>query len=343
MFHSLRVARIIQETPDARSIVLDVPPSLSNEFLYRAGQFVTVEIEHQGERLRRCYSLASSPDCGEGHKFTVKRVQGGRVSSWLNEKLREGDALSVMRPEGRFVLDASEAPLVLFAGGSGITPVVSILKTALETTMRSMTLVYANRDARSIIFEREIEQLHLAHVDRVRVFHRLDDKHGLLDEKQVQHLVNAERGAQAYLCGPAPFMALVERALSNAGWPGDRIKIERFTLAQRADGAAAAAPPAAAAGGSEVPDTIEVHLRGEKHVVPYAPGKTLLQTARDAGLDAPYSCEEGFCGCCASDLLEGKVVMAADDALSVEEKKRGMILACQSRPVTKRCAFRFVD
>jgi 3-ketosteroid 9alpha-monooxygenase subunit B len=344
MFHSLRVARIIQETADARSIVLDVPPSLSTEFLYRAGQFITVEIEHEGERLRRCYSLASSPDCQEGHKFTVKKVAGGRVSTWLNERLREGDTVSVMRPEGRFVLDASEAPLLLVAGGSGITPVISIFKTALETTMRSITLLYANRDARSVIFERELERLHLAHVDRVRVFHRLDDKHGVLDEKQVQHLANGERNAQCYLCGPGPFMALVERALANAGWPGERIKIERFTLAaQRADGAAAEAAPATAGASAEVPDMIEVHLRGEKHVVPYAPGKTLLQTARDAGLDAPYSCEEGFCGCCASDLLEGKVVMAADDALSIEEKKRGMILACQSRPLTKRCAFRFVD
>jgi 3-ketosteroid 9alpha-monooxygenase subunit B len=230
---------------------------------------------------------------------------------------------------------------MLFAGGSGITPVISIIKTALETTMRSITLVYANRDARSVIFEREIEQLHLAHVDRMRVFHRLDDKHGVLDEKQVQHLANTERGAQTYLCGPAPFMSLVEHALSVMGWPAERIRIERFTIAaQRGEEPAL---PKAPAGPEDVPDSIEVHLRGEKHVVPYAPGKTLLQTARDAGLDAPYSCEEGFCGCCASDLLEGKVVMAADDALSNEEKKRGMILACQSRPVTKRCAFRFVD
>ena len=340
MFHSLRVSRIVQETADARSIVLDVPPSLANEFHFRAGQFVTVEIEHGGERLRRCYSLASSPDCNEGHKFTVKRVKGGRVSTWLNETLREGDVLSVMRPEGRFVLDGGEAPLMLFAGGSGITPVISIFKTALETTMRSITLVYANRDARSVIFERELEQLHLAHIDRVRVFHRLDDKHGILDEKQVHHLATTERSAQAYLCGPAPFMALVEHALSTLGWPGDRIKIERFTIAaQRGEEPALQR----SGGGEEVPDAIEVHLRGEKHVVPYAPGKTLLQTARDAGLDAPYSCEEGFCGCCASDLLEGKVVMAADDALSIEEKRRGMILACQSRPVTRKCAFRFVD
>jgi 3-ketosteroid 9alpha-monooxygenase subunit B len=339
MFHSLRVMRTVRETADAKTFVLAVPPELSAEFAYRAGQFVTIEIEHEGERLRRCYSLASSPDCSEEPRVTVKRVRGGRVSNWLNDRVSDGDTLSVMPPEGRFVLDRTDAPLLLFAGGSGITPVISILKTALATTARRATVLYANRDAGSIIFEKELEGLAQAHRHRLRLVHRLDDVHGLLEEREVRALAASEPDAACYLCGPAPFMALVEGALSSAGFPPERIRIERFVLAsshQPSSSLAREAPP------GEVPDVVEVVLRGVSHRVPYSPGKTLLQTAREAGLDAPYSCEEGFCGCCAADLLEGRVVMDADDALSAEEKRKGMILACQSRPVTSRCAFRFV-
>lgn len=338
MFHPVRVARIVEETADARSIVLDVPPALARDFTYRAGQFITVELEVGGQRLRRCYSLASSPDCDGEHKVTVKRVRGGPVSNWMNDSLRTGDVLSVLKPEGRFVLDAGEAPLVLFAAGSGITPVISIVKTALATTKRRVTLLYANRDARSVIFADELSRLERAHADRLRVVHRLDDAHGMLDEGAVRALASPQREASFFVCGPALFMALVERGLAAAGVPEDRVRVERFVFTPHSHDAAPAAPT-----GAEIPGFVDVTLRGEQHRVPYAPGKTLLQTARDAGLDAPYSCEEGFCGCCASHLLEGRVVMAADDALSSEEKKKGMILACQSRPVTRRCAFRFAD
>jgi 3-ketosteroid 9alpha-monooxygenase subunit B len=336
MFHERPVARIVEETPEAKSIVLDVPPGLAPELEYRAGQFVTVELELDGERLRRCYSLASCPDCESEHKITVKRTAGGRVSNWLNDHLRVGDLLSVMPPEGRFVLDDRDAPLLLFAGGSGITPVISILKSALTTTQRRVTLVYANRDRRATIFAEELDRLQEAHPGRLTVHHRFDTVHGVMDEAAVQALASERKGASCFLCGPGPFMALVERALGAAGVAPEHVRVERFTLATPG------AVPAALATDAQ-PEFIDVELRGERHRVPYTAGKTLLQVARDAGLDAPYSCEEGFCGCCASDLLEGRVTMAADDALSTEEKRRGMILACQSRPVTPRCAFRFVD
>jgi 3-ketosteroid 9alpha-monooxygenase subunit B len=338
MFHAVRVARIVEETTEAKSIVLEIPPSLAATFAYRAGQFVTLEVELGGERLRRCYSLASSPDGESEHKVTVKRTRDGRVSHWLNDSLRAGDSLSALPPEGRFVLDAVAAPLLLFAGGSGITPVVSLLKTALATTERRITLLYANRDAGSVIFADELARLERAHADRLRVVHRLDEDHGWLDEGAVRALASEQDDASCYVCGPAPFMALIEAGLSAAGVPEERIRVERFVFTPHANDSAPAPPD-----GAEIPDFVDVVLEGKQHHIPYVPGKTLLQTARDAGLDAPYSCEEGFCGCCASDLLEGRVVMAADDALSAEEKRRGMILACQSRPVTRRCAFRFAD
>jgi 3-ketosteroid 9alpha-monooxygenase subunit B len=346
MFHPVRVGRIVEETAEAKSIVLDVPASLVKDFGYRAGQFLTFEVEVAGERLRRSYSLASSPDCEGGHKVTVKRVEGGRVSCWFNDRLKVGDVLQVTRPEGRFVLDAAPGPLVLFAAGSGITPVVSLVKTAIKTTNRWVLLFYANRDARSIIFERELAGLEQANPSRLRVVHRLDEVHGLVDDRTVREVAAANPGGSFYLCGPTPFMALVEQTLRAAGVPEERIHIERFaspSTPKSAEETAAAVAAATPSNGAGVPAFIDITLRGEKTQVPYKPGKTLLQTAKDAGLDAPFSCEEGFCGCCASQLLEGQVVMAADDALTTEEKKKGMILACQSRPTTTRCAFRFLD
>jgi 3-ketosteroid 9alpha-monooxygenase subunit B len=339
MFYDLPVARVVEETADAKSFVFDVPFSLKTEMRYRAGQFVTLEVDVGGETLRRCYSLASSPDCESEPKITVKRTQGGKVSNWLNDRVQAGHELSVMPPEGRFVLDARDAPLLLFAGGSGITPVISILKSALTTTRRRATLVYANRDRGATIFAAELEGLAAAHPGRIDVRHRLDDLHGVIDGASVHAVAREHLDASCFVCGPGPFMGVVERALMGAGVPPDHVRIERFTIAS--SGARPAGDGSTDQG--EIPDFVEVELRGKRHRVPYTPGKTLLQTARDAGIDAPYSCEEGFCGCCASDLLEGKVKMDADDALSTEEKRRGMILACQSRPTTGRCVFRFVD
>jgi 3-ketosteroid 9alpha-monooxygenase subunit B len=338
MFHALRIAQIVHETLDAKSIVLEVPPALASEFAYRAGQFLTIQVECGSERLQRCYSLASAPGCDREHKVTVKRVRGGRVSNWLHDRLRVGDRLPVMRPEGRFVLDRTDAPLLLFAAGSGITPVISILKTALLTTTRRATLLYANRDEASVIFREELESLRNANQDRLRVLHRFDDVHGLLDESTVCAVVTGTPGASCYVCGPGPFMELIERAATSSGVSPERMRIERFTVGMSVQQA-----PRESVDPSEVPEYLDVGLRGGQHRVAYSAGKTLLQAAREGGLDAPYSCEEGFCGCCAADLLDGRVAMDADDALSGEEKRRGMILTCQARPLTRRCAFRFVD
>ncbi len=338
MFHSLRVAAIVDETNDAKSFVLEVPSELTSDFAYRAGQYLTIEVPQPAGALRRSYSLASSPEHDKQHKVTVKRVADGRGSNWLHDTIRVGDRLSVSRPEGRFVLDAATGPLVLFAGGSGITPVISIIKTALATTTRAVTLVYANRDRASIIFADALAALATAHPNRFRVIHRLDVEHGFLDAATVTAIVKESAGASMYLCGPAPFMATIERALLDAGVDEAKIYIERFTASGNA--ATEPAPPVAA---SDTPEFLDVEVQGKKHRVPYVAGKTLLQAARDAGLDAPYSCEEGFCGTCASQLLAGKVTMAADDALSTEEKKKGMILACQAKPTTRECAFRFVE
>ncbi len=281
----------------------------------------------------------------------MKRVDGGRISNWVNDRLRAGEVVSVLPPEGRFVLGASTAPLMLFAAGSGITPVIALLKSALAARdngrpVRRVKLVYANRDARSVIFARELDALVRAHPDQVEVVHRHDDRDGFLRASDVPGLL-VGRDADCYVCGPTPFMDAVERGLGDARVPGERIHIERFVSppAPRPVAEPPAAPAVALTGGAgdDVPEAIDVVFRGERHAVPYAAGKTLLRAAIDGGVDAPYSCEEGFCGCCVARLVEGRVEMAADDALSTDEKKRGLILTCQSTPKTRRCVIEYLD
>jgi 3-ketosteroid 9alpha-monooxygenase subunit B len=340
MFHSLRVAALIDETPDAKSIVLEVPGMLAPAFVHRPGQFLTLRLDVGGGPVERCYSLSSAPEVEKIHKVTVKRVPGGVLSPWLHERLKVGDRVEVKPPEGRFVLDEADAPLLMFAGGSGITPVISIIKSALASTRRRVRLVYANRNLTSIIFHEELERLARAYRGRLEVVHRLDDAQGPFEASVVAGAVAGLNDPSVFVCGPAPFMALVERTVIAAGASPDRVRIERFTLSGPL-AAAQSGPATGAAPGT--PEFIDIELRGEHHRVPYTKGKTLLQTARDGGLDAPYSCEEGFCGSCASDLLEGRVEMATCDALTEAEQKNGMIVACQSRPLTIRCSFRFVE
>lgn len=340
-FHALRVARVIDETHDTRSYELDVPEALRDAFAYQSGQFLTLAIpwaDVAGGVLKRCYSLASAPGSDPAPKVTVKRVAGGRASNWLNDHVHAGDVIGVQAPAGRFVLGKGDGPLVLFAGGSGITPIISIIKTALARTGRTATLVFANRDARSIIFEAELAALSQQHGLRLAVRHRLDDRDGFMTREHVAREVVP--GATYFLCGPGPFMDLVEAALLGAGAPADHVHVERFLSAPDpvAHPKDASPPP-----GGDVPSTIGVEHEGAQRDVPYQSGQTLLEAAIAGGVDAPYSCKEGFCGCCAALLLEGTVRMDADDALTPEAKKRGLILACQARPTSASCKLRFVE
>lgn len=346
----LLVREIIRETDDACSVVLDVPPALRDTFRYRPGQFLTFEIPYQGTILRRCYSLASSPAANEAHKVTVKRVEAGRISTWFNEQLEVGHTVRVLPPEGRFVMKHDSCHVMLFAGGSGITPIISMLKAALATSSRTLTLVYANRDPGSVIFSAEIEQLQLEFHARLRVVHRYDSEHGYLSEgdvgsllegcvRDLGHASEEAPDVEYFLCGPAPFMDVVERALLTRGVPSGRIHLERF-LSPVEPGAEAAFTHSLSE--QDVPSSIEIELAGKEYVVPYN-GQTLLQAALDAGLDAPYSCEAGICGCCTARLLHGEVRTGDDQVLTAEEKKRGLILCCQAHPVTERCRIEFVD
>ncbi|MCG8588449.1 MAG: ferredoxin--NADP reductase [Proteobacteria bacterium] len=340
-YFPLRVARVDDETHDSRSIVLDVPSELAATFAYKAGQFLTFRTEVDGKTLTRCYSLASSPDVDAEHKVTVKRVEGGRVSNWMNERVSAGDVLQVMRPAGLFCLKERDTPLVLFGGGSGITPVISIIKTALVTTSRPVELLYANRDTRSVIFAAELEKLVGAHANRLRVEHRLDDRDGFATEDVIRDFVAAPN-ADFYVCGPGPFMDVVENALRGLGVERDRIFIERF-VSPPDDGASAPEPDPAEDAGEATPDTVHVSLDGQQRDVPYSPGKTVLEAVREAGMDPPFACEEGYCGCCMAKLRDGQVRMRANDCLDQAQLDEGWVLTCQSVPTSRTCKVEYPD
>jgi 3-ketosteroid 9alpha-monooxygenase subunit B len=330
-FHELKISGIVQETADTRSILFDVPTELRPAFAYHAGQFLTFEIPFQGMRIRRCYSLASAPETDSWHKVTVKRVNDGRVSNWFNDNLAVGDSIHVSTPEGKFVLDAKDSalPITLFGGGSGITPVISLLKSAAVTTKRDIKLIYANRDQNSIIFRDELKLIEKQFGGRVKVHHHLDSERGFLNVELVKQLIAGREQGNFYVCGPGPFMDTVEAAFEAAAIPRERRLFERFVSPLDPDRRPVETTPAPAAG--DVPSSYTMVLEGKQHTIPYRTGLTLLKAANEAGVKPPSSCEDGYCGCCMAFMRTGKVHMSAHEALTAQDIQRGWILPCQAK------------
>ena len=324
-YHQLRIAKIVQETPDARSFVLEVPADIADKFSYRAGQFLTFQVPHESGAFNRCYSLSSAPETDGKHlKVTVKRVAGGKGSNWFNDKLQEGGSLHVLPPAGRFVLKDSTAPLLLFGGGSGITPMMSLIKSALKTGNRKIRLFYANRDKASIIFDNELLGLIAGSGGRLEVIHHLDAEQGLTKADEIVASMKGFENAEAYLCGPGPFMTLVERTLSEAGMPRDKVLVERFEASGND-----AVPVEPQDEGDVIPSEITIHFENKVHKVPYKKGQTILEAARAAGLNPLSSCEEGFCASCAAKRIKGKVVLAKNDIYTADDLANNWILTCQ--------------
>ena len=324
-YHQLRIAKIVQETADARSFVLEVPTDLADKFKYRAGQFLTFRVPHDEGAFNRCYSLSSAPET-EGHlKVTVKRVTGGRGSNWFNDALQEGGLIDVLPPAGRFVLSSGDAPLLLFGGGSGITPMMSLIKSALKLSKRRIRLFYANRDRPSIIFAAELVALLGDHAERLDVIHHVDIEQGLTKPEEVVEALKGFEGAHAYLCGPGPFMNLVESTLLGAGVPRDRVLLERFEASGND-----AVPVEPQEEGDVIPSEITLHFENKVHKIPYAKGQTVLEAARAAGLNPLSSCEEGFCASCAAKRIKGKIVLAKNDIYTPDDLANNWILTCQA-------------
>jgi 3-ketosteroid 9alpha-monooxygenase subunit B len=334
-YHDLRVTAVTPETPDCCSIELAVPTDLSDAFRYRAGQHLTVKLPWGEFDVTRCYSLSSCPDLGEPLRIAVKRVDGGRVSNWLNDELAPGDTLASSVPEGRFVLDPktrASTPLFLFAGGSGITPIISLLKSALHSTERSITLLYANRDRSSVIYGRELERLAEDHPERFEMHWHFDSDDGYIDPSRIRALLGHVDIAEFYVCGPEPFMNLIEKALDDAGVHPELVYFERFVSPIDPD----RIEPVETVdlGSLPAPDTFSLWLHGRSRTVPYVKGKTLLECARAAGLEPPHSCESGFCGSCMSAVKTGKVEMRTHESLCERDIARGVALLCQSVPAS---------
>jgi 3-ketosteroid 9alpha-monooxygenase subunit B len=324
-YHPLAVAAVVDETADARSFVLEIPPALAETFSYRAGQFCTFRAPVTGAQIMRSYSMSSSPDVGDRFTVTVKRVRGGTMSNWMNDTLSPGQTIEVMRPAGLFVLRDASVPIVAFAGGSGITPILSIVKTALATTQREIALVYANRDAASVIFAAELERLRAASGGRLTVHHHLDAERGFLDAAACAERAGERTDADFYLCGPAPFMDVVEDGLALRRVAPSRIFVERFEVPE---------PPPVASEASET-ESLVIRLERRKHVVKYERGDTILGAARRAGLRAPFSCERGNCATCIARVAEGRVTMRVNNVLSPEEIEQGIVLTCQAVPISR--------
>ncbi|TLF58071.1 ferredoxin--NADP reductase [Nocardia cyriacigeorgica] len=337
----LRVAAVIAETADTCSLVFDVPEELRERFQYQPGQFLTLRIPSDlTGSVARCYSLASSPYTDDRPKVTVKRTEGGYGSNWLCDNITAGSEIEVLPPSGVFTPKDLDEDLLLFGAGSGITPVMSILKSALARGTGKIVLVYANRDPGSVIFAAELRELADKEPQRLTVIHWLEPLQGLPTADALAGLVRPYTGYRAFMCGPRPFMDRVHDALAQLDVPRNRTHAEVFN--------SLAGDPFADQAPVEVSDeeaadaaTVEVELDGEVHELRWPRKQTLVDIMLSKGLDVPYSCQEGECGSCACTVLEGKVEMANAEILDPEDIENGYILGCQARPVTDHLKIQF--
>ncbi len=335
-FHPLRVSSVVPETSDTVSLVFEIPGPLRDTFDYEAGQFCTFRIPVGGTDLLRCYSMSSAPEVDPELTVTVKRVPGGAVSNWINDNVAAGDEIEATRPAGVFRLVDATEDLVAFAAGSGITPVLSLVKSALASTGSRIRMLYANRDRESIIFREVLGSLVAEYPERLEVVHHLDIEQGFPDDASVREFVGAgiPVGAQVFICGPTPFMDVTEGAMLDLGVDSSRIHVERFTPAAEPD------PPAIDSAGttdgaaSAESAVVTVELDGRIESVEHRPGTTVLQVARQVGLSPPYSCESGSCATCMARLVDGTVEMHVNDVLTVDEVDEGWVLTCQSVPTS---------
>jgi 3-ketosteroid 9alpha-monooxygenase subunit B len=329
----LQVADVVEETGDARSLVFTVPDGVdipAERLRYAPGQFLTLRVpsERTGS-VARCYSLCSSPFTGDPMTVTVKRTVDGYASNWLCEHAHAGMKIHVLAPSGTFVPKTLDADFLLLAAGSGITPMMSICKSALAEGSGKVVLIYANRDENSVIFVGALRELAAKYPDRLTVVHWLESVQGLPSAAALSGLAAPYSGHDAYICGPGPFMAAAEEALKNLDMPDRNIHIEVFKSLESDPFAAVVIEEDDS---DEGPATAIVTLDGERHEIRWPRNAKLLDLLLDKGLDAPFSCREGHCGACAVLKKCGDVEMEVNDVLEQQDLDEGLILGCQARP-----------
>jgi ring-1,2-phenylacetyl-CoA epoxidase subunit PaaE len=347
-FHPLRIRDVRPETADAVTVSFDVPPSLRDAFRFTQGQFVTLKTHIDGEETRRSYSICvgvTDYDRDGELRIGIKRVGGGRFSNFAFDTLKPGHEIEVMTPDGRFFTHLNPDHLkhyVGFSGGSGITPVLAIIKTTLEMEPTSrFTLIYGNRSVAAIMFAEELEDLKNRFMSRFALYHVLSEDlqevelfNGVLDEEKctafLASLVPAEEIDEVFICGPGPMMDAAEAALKKAGVPPKQVHVERFGTPL----------PQAGAPLIEITETtpaaqLELILDGKKRKLrlPYE-GVSLLDVGLKAGLALPYACKGGVCCTCRAKVLEGEVRMDKNYTLEQHEIDAGFVLTCQCHPVS---------
>lgn len=347
-FHPLKVTDVRRDTRDGVVVTLVPRDEDRALFGFTQGQYLTFRRDFDGEELRRSYSICAGLDEG-ALQVGIKRVGGGAFSTWANESLRAGDEIDAMPPMGRFTmpLDPGAAHNYLgFAGGSGITPLLSIIKTVLAREPRSrFTLVYANRTIHSIMFREEIEDLKNTYLGRLSVIHVLEQEGqeidlftGRIDKDKMAALftnwLDASAVDTAFICGPEPMMLTIAESLREHGLSEEQIKFELFASGQPGRARQKAVSQSAAAADAGVAATVT--LDGTTRSFEMARGETILDAVLAAQMDAPYSCKAGVCSTCRCKVLEGEVEMAINHALDDYEVRAGYALSCQATPVTDR-------
>jgi 3-ketosteroid 9alpha-monooxygenase subunit B len=328
----LQIADVVAETDDARSLVFEAPgdaPVPPERLRYAPGQFLTLRVpSDRTGSVARCYSLCSSPFTDDALTVTVKRTADGYASNWLCEHAHKGMRIHVLAPSGTFVPKTLDDDFLLLAAGSGITPIMSICKSALSEGSGQVTLVYANRDDRSVIFRDALRELAAKYPDRLTVVHWLESLQGLPSAAALAALAAPFTSRPAFICGPGPFMEAARVALETLKVPAQQVHIEVFKSLESDPFAAVTIEDT----GDEEPATAVVELDGETHTVSWPRNAKLLDVLLAKGMDAPFSCREGHCGACAVTLRSGKVSMEVNDVLEQQDLDDGLILACQSHP-----------
>lgn len=350
-FHALPIREIRRETADAVSIAFTVPPELAEAYRFEQGQYLTLRTMIEGEELRRSYSICAGEEEGE-LRVAVKEVEGGAFSTFANRQLQAGATLDVMTPMGRFGAStraASGGHAVFFAAGSGITPVLSIIRTRLARDPDCrLTLFYGNRNSAGILFREQLEDLKDRHLGRLAVHHILsreaqdiDLLNGRMTPEKIALLVKTLGGIEAiddiYLCGPEEMTSGAKAVLAELGAAPERIHVELFTSS--APPRAGARPKAVASTAKGIP--LQLTHDGQSHAIAIQLGETVLEAAERAGLDVPYSCRGGMCCTCRAKVTEGTASMDVNFSLEPWEVEAGYVLTCQCRPTGDRLAVDF--
>lgn len=345
-YHRLRVSALIEETHDSKSVVFEVPPALTTAFNYRPGQFLTLRLPIDGKYVPRCYSMSSSPLLDAAPRVTVKRVNQGRGSNWICNQLKVGDELEVMTPSGVFTPKHWSQDFLLMAGGSGVTPVFSILRHVLEQSSARITLLYANRDEKSVIFRDALNALAKAHPQRLQIVHWLDSVQGVPTVAQLTEFARPHATSQAFICGPGPFMDAAVEALKAIQMAESDIHVERFvSLPDEETLAAAQTARHNEAPRSDAVDEaqIEISMDGQVHTLECGGQETILEAALRNKINLPFSCQAGMCASCMCQVIEGSVHLRHNDVLDAKDLAKSWTLACQAVPTSTRIRLKFPE